>query len=111
MSQVREGAVFVAPGVLAAIAGLTALSVEGVSRMSPRQPTSMWRLIGRDGAGQGVKVRQEGDAIGVEVNVIMRRDAHVVQVAREIQGRVAEAILQLVGVMVHEVDVFVRGVD
>ena len=81
--------------VLLTIARLTAMSVEGVSRMG-ETPGSIRDLFRRN-TDQGVRIAVEGGVVDVEVHVILDPETDMVAVAREIQEEIARAISEMVG--------------
>lgn len=59
---------------------------------------------------RGVRLRLEDNVAFVDVWVIVEAGANLMEVGREIQHRVAEAIGTMVGLMVQEVNVHVQAV-
>ncbi len=102
------GKTTVSPEVLDKIARLTALSVQGVSRMANVQ--SGLQKIAGDNNG-GVKIDIRDDQVFVEIYVIMVSDINVRDVAREIQSRVSRAISEMVGMDVGGVNVHIMDID
>lgn len=107
----KLGRVFVAPNVLVTIARLTTLSVPGVARMSPRWARGVGRLLGGGAAGDGVRVQLEDDAVIVDLHIVARHDANMLNLGRTIQAEVARAIQDMVGMEVKEVNVYIQDVE
>ncbi len=105
------GTVRIAPGVLATIARLTALSVPGVSRLCPAPVRSVGTLWGGHGPNAGVRVDVVDDAVVVDVFVVAEADASMLPLGREIQARVSRAIHDMVGMPVRAVNVFIRDIE
>jgi len=105
------GVVRIAPGVLATIARLTALSVPGVSRLSPAPLRSVGAIWGGHGPNAGVRVDLVDDAVVIDVYVVAESDASMLSLGREIQARVARAVRDMVGMPVRAVNVFVRDIE
>lgn len=59
---------------------------------------------------RGVKLRLDDNVAFVDVWVIVETGANLMEVGREIQHRVAEAIGTMVGLMVQEVNVHIQAV-
>jgi len=108
--QDNLGSVRVAPGVLATIASLTALAVPGVARMSEQ---GMGRFVRRGGErpAAGVKLQLREDQVYVDLFIVVARGVSMYDVAVQVQQEVKEAITQMVGVPVREVNVFIQDVQ
>jgi uncharacterized alkaline shock family protein YloU len=104
----RRGKTTIAPDVLNSIARLSALSVSGVARMSAA-PVAMDRLFQR-GQTDGVRIEIRDHAVLVDLHLVLHHDAVVKEVSREVQGAVARAIQEMVGMDVLEVNIHVEDV-
>jgi len=107
--QQASGKTTIAPEVLVTIARLTALSVTGVSRLSP-VPGDIGPLLKRD-APEGVRIVVDGNTVLVDLYVVLMRDVNVREVSRNIQSQVTRAISEIVGMEVGRVNVHVEDVD
>jgi uncharacterized alkaline shock family protein YloU len=106
--QDNLGSVRVAPGVLATIASLTALAVPGVARMSEQ---GVGRFVRRsDRPAAGVKLQLRDDQVYVDLFIVVERGVSMYDVAVEVQREVREAVTQMVGIPVREVNVFIQDV-
>ena len=99
----KLGSVIVSPAVLSMIARLTTLSVPGVVRMAS---LGVRRLFGTRGC-DGVKLQVVGDTVSLDIYVVASTDVNMLQLSREIQGKVTRAIHEIVGMPVSEVDVHI----
>ncbi len=106
MEEKNLGTVRIAPGVLATIVRLTALSVEGVSRLSPG---GMGKWLSRE--TPGVRVHVEDNEVTVDLYLVAKRDTNLLQLGTQVQQRVAEAIRYMVGMDAREVNVYIQDVD
>ncbi len=107
--EARVGSTTIALNVLVTIAQLTALAVPGVARLSP-SPAGLNRLI-RRGAGDGVMVAVNDGCVSVELHLILDRDVNIRSVSRRVQGEVARAIHEMVGMEVGRIDVHIEDID
>ncbi len=98
----------IAPDVLLTIARLTALGQAGVARMATVPPT-FDKLFQRSQA-DGVRIDVRGQAVTVDLFLIMRAESHVRDVSRAVQTEVARAIQEMVGMDVVSVNVHVEDV-
>jgi len=103
-----SGKIFVAPGVLVTVARLAALSVPGVTGMSP-VPGGVNRLF-RLGAAQGVRLEMRGEEVTAELFLVIAPDSEAREVARRVQAEVGRAISEIVGLPVGEVLVHIEDI-
>ncbi len=103
------GKTTIAPDVLVSIVRMTALSVEGVSRMAGG-PSSVNRLL-RRASGSGVDIEIHDDTVYANLSVILTNDVNIRDVSRNIQQAVARAITEMVGMQVGQVNVHIHDID
>jgi len=104
-----QGSTTIAPGVLVTIARLTALSVPGVASLAT-VPGGVNRLF-RRGLAEGVRIEIDGQAVSVDLYLVLRHDSQVREVSRRVQADVARAIEEMVGMQVRRIDVHVEDMD
>ena len=104
-----EGKTTIAPDVLTSIARLTTLQVEGVSRLC-LEPAGVSRLF-RRGFRDGIRIEVEDDTVYVDVNVILKNDVNIREVSRNIQGQIARALSEMVGMRVGQVNIHIEDID
>jgi uncharacterized alkaline shock family protein YloU len=102
----KLGTVIISPAVLAMVARLTTLSVPGVARMSSSR---VRRLLG-SGVRGGVSVEVVDDLVVLDLCVVAAPDVNMLELSREIQGKVTRAIHEIVGMPVREVNVHIVDV-
>jgi uncharacterized alkaline shock family protein YloU len=107
--QRTPGKTTIAPDVLVAIARLTALSAEGVNRLSSI-PGGVNRLFKR-GNTEGVRITVEGDTVYVDLYLILDRDVNVRDVSRAVQTQVTRAISEMVGMVVGRVNIHIEDIE
>lgn len=96
------------PGVLHTIARLTALRVDGVSRLSP-VPGGVNRLTRR--GQEGIRIEVEDSRVDVDVYVILNAGTNVRDVSRIMQSNIARAISEMVGMEVGRIGVHIEDID
>lgn len=99
----------IAPTVLATITRLTALSVPGVARLAP-VPGGVNRLF-RRGINEGIRLEVTDSTVSLQIYLVLLPEVNIREVARQVQGDVARAIEETVGMHVSEIDVHVEDVD
>ncbi len=103
------GQTTVAPEVLIDIVRLSALSVEGVSRLSDTAG-EINRLLSKS-VGEGVYIVVEGDLVNTTVYLVVKEGYEVLQVAHAVQAKVGRAISEMVGMEVGNIDIHVEDID
>jgi uncharacterized alkaline shock family protein YloU len=104
------GKTTIAPGVLHTIARLTALEVEGVSRLSPTPVVKVNRLFKRLHT-DGVDIEVADDVVYVDLYIVMKEGCNIREVSRNIQSNVARAVTEMVGMQVGRVNIHVEDID
>lgn len=82
----------------------------GVISLSGNLTRNMRGLLAQGREARGVKLHLEDNTMFVDVWVTVAAGANVMEVGREIQRRVAEAVRTMVGMMVQEVNVHIQEV-
>ncbi len=103
------GKTTIAPDVLLTIARLTALSVPGVSRLSPI-PGGVDRLFKRSGA-DGVRISVENNTVYADIYVILQTGVNARDVSRTLQNKISRAISEMVGMEIGRVNIHIEDID
>ena len=105
------GVTRVANEVVAWIAVLTALQVPGIHAMYQAAGQSLERILRRSHAHRGARVELRGDStLDVDLWVVMLAGHSVPKVGAEVQQRVADALVRMLGLEVGAVNVHVSEV-
>jgi uncharacterized alkaline shock family protein YloU len=105
----RSGKTTVAPDVLISIARMSALEVPGVRHMAP-VPGGVNRLF-RRGASDGVQLNVVDGVVSVDLYVVLDHDINIREVSRNLQGHVARAIGEMMGMDVGSVNVHIEDIS
>ncbi|MGI6169414.1 MAG: Asp23/Gls24 family envelope stress response protein [Christensenellales bacterium] len=106
------GKITIADDVIANIAGLTAIDCYGVVGMSPLKGSEgLANILKRDNIAKGIRVVADGNAVNIELNVVIEYGTSISVVASNIVDAVKYAIENLTGIVVDSVDVRVTGVN
>jgi uncharacterized alkaline shock family protein YloU len=106
-----HGAITIAPGVLATIARLTALTVPGVTRMGQSPTPRPNRLLRREAVEDGIRILVDDGMVLVDLHLIVERNVNMHQLAQQVQVDVTRAIQDMVGMAVREVNVHIQDVE
>lgn len=105
------GKIEIAPEVIEVITGLAAAEVEGVAHMSGGFVGDIAERLGRKNLAKGVKVEVGKKEAAVDVYLIVKYGYKIPEVARNIQDNVQNAIQNMTGLKVVEVNVHIVDVE
>jgi uncharacterized alkaline shock family protein YloU len=97
--------------VIAQVVGLTVLECYGVVGMAASSLTQgVARLLSRERITQGVAVRREGDAVSIDLYVIVEFGLNLAEVASTVRSRVVYSVEKITRLSVSSVNIHVQGV-
>ena len=104
------GKTTIAQGVLATIIKLTALQVEGVSRLA-QIPSSVNTLFSRN-REDGVEIIVEEDgSVYADLYLVLKDKVNLREISIQVQDEVSEAISKMVGMEVGSINVHIEDID
>ena len=111
ITQIQEGGnVMISEDVIATIVEHTMTEVEGVDSFSTKPGADIADLIGKNW-GKGMKIQiAEDNSINISCNIAVKYGHGVVEVAKNIQTVLTNAVESMAGVKVSSVNVNVCGI-
>lgn len=107
-----NGSIQISEDVIGTIVAHSVSDVEGVMGLSVKPVADIADLIGIKNWGKGIKIIVEDDnSITIECNVIVVYGTNVVEVARNAQDAIKNAVESVTGVKVASVNVNVCGIS
>lgn len=107
----ERGSVCISEEVVAIIAAVAAVDVEGVHGLFASPGKELTSMLGRKGLSRGVRLNIDGDLVTVDVHIIAEMGVAVNEVGSAVQRAVISAVEAAVGVRVSEVNVHICGVS
>ena len=104
------GLVVIAEEVVAKIAGMAALEVEGVAAMSGNNTTDMIGKLSGASLARGVRVEVEDGVTTIDLILVLTYDCSIPKVSKAVQEKVKAAIENMTGLEVSDVNVKIAGV-
>jgi uncharacterized alkaline shock family protein YloU len=104
------GTVTISPHALTAIVTRTTLEVPGVARLGSVPPRRVGERLISGQSRDGVLVRVDGD-VSADLFLIAQHDVNLLDLGTEVQAAVANAIREMVGMTVREVNVYIQDVE
>ncbi len=106
-AQSELGRITIATDAIAQIVGHTAAECYGVVGMAGK---GLKRLLTRDRLTQGIQVGRRGDALLLDLHVVVEYGLNLAQVAATVRSRVAYEVERLTGLEVAAVEVHIEDV-
>jgi uncharacterized alkaline shock family protein YloU len=106
-AQSDLGRITIATDAIAQIVGHTAAECYGVVGMAGK---GLKRLLTRDRLTQGIEVGRRGDALLLDLHVVVEYGLNLAQVAATVRSRVAYEVERLTGLQVAAVEVHIEDV-
>lgn len=107
----KVGEVQIADEVVAAIAGLAATEVKGVSATLGNVTNEIAGKLGKKNLSKGVKVLVSPDAVSVDMALTLDYGYGIPETAKLVQEKVKLAIENMTGLQVKEVNIRIAGVN
>ncbi len=107
----QVGSVQIADEVVAIIAGLAATEVEGVASIADRTANELAGKLGMKTAPKGVKVTVMDTSVSCDLALIIKYGYSIPETALAVQERVKNAIENMTGLAVIDVNVRISGIE
>ena len=110
--QLPAGKIEVSPRAIATVAAESVRQAYGVVGMAPRNiREGVAHVLRRQDAHKGVDVHVRGDAIVIDLYIVVAYGTRIAEVARNVRETVHYAAEQALGMPVAEVNVRVQGLQ
>ncbi|MBQ6733851.1 MAG: Asp23/Gls24 family envelope stress response protein [Lachnospiraceae bacterium] len=106
----RLGNVRIATDVIARIAGMAALDVEGVSAVQGNLSREDLSRVGKNALGKGVRVALSGRKAVIDLSLVMGYGYNIPVVCKEVQDKVGMSVNNMTDLSVTDVNVSVAGI-
>ena len=106
-STLENGTVNINEDVITAIAVTAVKDVEGVVGLSG---DDLAGFLGRKNSGKGLKVTLGEDSVQIDCSLVVLYGHSVVEIARNVQSVVSNAVESMTGLKVSHVDVNISGI-
>ncbi len=104
------GSVKIADDVVARIAALAALEVDGVSAMAGGYTSDNMEKVGRKNLSKGAKVYVAGGEVRVELALMMAYGYNIPVTCQQAQTRVKASVENMTGLEVTDVNIRIAGI-
>lgn len=113
ISQVQEnGSMHISEDVIASIAGLAAMEVEGVCGLGSTLSTDLADILGKKSLSKGIRISiSEANDICVDCSIFVKLGQNIKEVGTNVQSAIASNIESVTGFKVSAVNVTVAGIS
>ena len=105
------GTVKIADDVVAMIAALAALEVDGVAAMNGSVANELLSKVGVKGLARGVKVEINGRKVRVELAITMEYGFNIPATCQRVQTKVKNMVENMTGLAVTDVNIRIAGIQ
>lgn len=105
------GEVKIADEVVAIIAGLAAMEVDGVASMAGNATREIISRLGVKSLSKGVRVDVLEGIVTVSLNLNLKYGYSIMDISGKVQGKVKAAIENMTGLTVADVNIRIAGVE
>jgi len=106
----QNGSISFANDVVATIAGLATVEIEGVAGMSGGFSGGLAELLGRKNLTKGVKVEVGKEECAVDLFIVVEYGVEIPLMCEKIQANVKKAVETMTGLRVVETNIHIQGV-
>lgn len=110
INEEKIGNISIADGVVASIAGIAAIEVEGVSKLTGNISKELVSKLGKKNLANGVKIEIVDGVVMADISVEIMYGTAIKKVSEEIQVKVKQAVENMTGLTVGVVNVVVSGI-
>jgi uncharacterized alkaline shock family protein YloU len=110
-SHLDLGTIKIHKNVIASIASLAAIEIEGVKRIGKDFKMGLYELLGRRAYSSIKVVFGKSDEVSVEVPIIIKYDFNVPDVANKVQENVRNAMEKMTNLTVRGINIMVQGIE
>lgn len=108
--KAENGSINISEDVISTMVRTAITEIDGVAGISNTAGAELAELIGIKTMSKGIKVQIVDDTIKVDAVILVRYGCNIVNVAKEVQNSVTEAVQAITGIDKAEVNVHVSGV-
>ena len=106
-----QGEVVIMDEVIAVVAGLAAMEIDGVASMAGNATKELISKLGKKLLAKGVKVDVLEGVVSVAIAINLKYGYNVMDVCKKVQDKVKATVESMTGLTVADVNVRVAGVE
>ncbi len=107
----NQGEVVIMDEVIAVVAGLAAVEIDGVASMAGNATKELISKLGKKLLSKGVKVDVLESVVSISIAINLKYGYNVMDVCKKVQDKVKATVESMTGLTVADVNVRVAGVE
>ena len=104
------GTIRIADDVIATIAAMAAMEIDGVADMSGGVTSNITGMLGKKNTSKGVKLEIDNQKANIDLFLITRFGYRMPVIADEVQRKVKTAVEDMTGLAVSAVNIHIQGI-
>ena len=108
--DVENGTIQISEEVVASVAAMAVLEVEGVCGLASNLGYDIAEMLGKKTLAKGVRITAEGESLRIDCEIVAQFGQPVSVLARSVQDHVKTGVESLTGLPVSQVNVNVSGI-
>ncbi len=110
-SKTDLGIIRIHKKVIASIASLASLEVEGTKRVGGDLKSSLYELIGKKGES-GIKVEiDKNEEVKLEIPLVIKYGSNLPEIANKIQENVHQALEKMTNLTIKDININIQGIE
>ena len=105
------GSIKISEDAIAGIVSMVAAQIKGISAMSGSMTSGLTEMLGKKNLTKGVKVELDNQDVIIALYIFVEYGVKIPKLALEIQNHVRDAIQNMTGLRVKEVNIYVQGIS
>ena len=111
VQEVTDGSIQISEDVVASIAAMAVLEVEGVCGLSGNLGAELAEMLGKKSLGKGIRITPaENDALVIDCNIVVQFGQAIFDLAKSVQDAVKSSVESVTGLTVNQVNVNISGI-
>lgn len=108
--DVENGTIQISEEVVASVAAMAVLEVEGVCGLASNLGYDIAEMLGKKTLAKGICITAEGESLRIDCEIVAQFGQPVFVLARSVQDHVKTGVESLTGLPVSQVNVNVSGI-
>ena len=111
VQEVTDGSIQISEDVVASIAAMAVLEVEGVCGLSGNLGAELAEMLGKKSLGKGIRITPaENDSLEIDCNIVVQFGQAIFDLAKSVQDAVKSSVESVTGLTVNQVNVNISGI-
>ena len=111
VQEVTDGSIQISEDVVASIAAMAVLEVEGVCGLSGNLGAELAEMLGKKSLGKGIRITPaENASLVIDCTIVVQFGQAIFDLAKSVQDAVKSSVESVTGLTVNQVNVNISGI-